>query len=231
VQDREGKLQPHFIALLNRDRDATGWIRAGHERVLAARFADAEFFWNADQKVPLCDRLPMLERVAYQAKLGSYGDKILRMSMIAELICAELEQQDATRPEQELEALRSVQLCKCDLTTQMVQEFPELQGVVGGLYAGVQGESENVWRAIYDHYRPTNLDDRCPRSIVGSIVSLSDKLDTVVAGFSAGLEPTGSSDPFGLRRAGNGIVKVCAESLPGLDELALVSAVLGAGLV
>jgi glycyl-tRNA synthetase beta chain len=107
--------------------------------------------------------------------------------------------------------LRAVRLCKCDLTTQMVQEFTELQGVVGGLYAREQGEHEAVWQAIYDHYLPVNIEDQCPRGISGAVVSLADKLDSVIAGFAAGLEPTGSSDPFALRRAGNGIIKLLIE--------------------
>jgi len=221
VEDRNGKLQPSFVTMLNRDRDATGVIRAGHERVLKARFSDAEFFWKADQKVPLAKRFEdgWLERVTYQAKLGSegsYASKLFRMKAIAEHICAELEVRGRLTSDQRSHALRAVELCKCDLTTQMVQEFTELQGVVGGLYAQAQGEAEAVSQAIYDHYKPVNLEDECPRSVVGAIVSLADKLDAVIAGFYVGLEPTGSSDPFGLRRAGNGVVKLYVEALPGL---------------
>jgi glycyl-tRNA synthetase beta chain len=228
VENREGKLQPNFVTLLNRDRDATGVIRAGHERVLKARFSDAEFFWNADQKVPLAERAAdgWLQRVTYQAKLGSegsYAAKTSRMKAIAENICAELEEQGKLKSGQPSQVLRAIELCKCDLTTQMVQEFTELQGVVGGLYAQAQGEPEAVWQAIYDHYKPVNIDDDCPRSIEGAIVSLADKLDAVISGFSVGLGPTGSSDPFGLRRAGNGIVKLAIEAMPGLDLYNLAS--------
>jgi len=228
VEDRNGKLQPSFVTMLNRDRDATGVIRAGHERVLKARFSDAEFFWNADQKVPLAKRFEdgWLERVTYQAKLGSegsYASKLFRMKAIAGHICAELEVQGRLTSDQRSHALRAVELCKCDLTTQMVQEFTELQGVVGGLYAQAQGEPKEVAEAIYDHYKPVNIEDECPHTLAGAIVSLADKLDAVIAGFSLGLEPTGSSDPFGLRRAGNGIVKVAVEVLTGLDVLDLVN--------
>jgi len=221
VEDREGKLQPNFVTMLNRDRDATGVIRAGHERVLTARFSDAEFFWNADQKASLAKRFAdgWLKRVTYQAKLGdqgSYAAKISRMKAIAEQVCAELEGRGRLAGNQRAHVLRAVELCKCDLTTQMVQEFTELQGVVGGLYAQAQGEPEEVAEAIYDHYKPVNVEDACPRSVVGAVVSLADKLDAVIAGFSVGLEPTGSSDPFGLRRAGNGIVKLYVEALPAL---------------
>jgi len=222
LEDNTGKLQPKFIASLNLESDPKGYIRDGHERVLAARFADAEFFWNADQKIPLRDRLPMLERVTYQAKLGSYADKVRRMEVISKEICASLEGQGKVTARDTGYALRAVQRCKCDLTTQMVQEFTELQGAVGGLYAREQGETEAVWQAIYDHYLPLSADGQLPRTVFGAVVSLADKLDSVIAGFSGGLEPTGSSDPFGLRRAGNGVIKVEIELLPSLDLLELL---------
>jgi glycyl-tRNA synthetase beta chain len=217
VEDGKGNLRPHFVAVLNLDADEKGLIRQGHERVLTARFRDAEFFWNTDQRVPLRDRLPLLEKVTYQAELGSYGSyahKVQRMRAVAEKTCRELGGQQALSGAEGDAVLRAVELCKCDLTTQMVHEFPELQGVVGGLYAAKQRESLDVADAIYDHYLPKSLEDRCPRSRVGAVVSLADKLDSVVAGFAAGLKPTGSSDPFGLRRCGNGIIKVLLEVMP-----------------
>ena len=217
VEDENGELQPHFLAVLNVDEDVQGWIRQGHERVLTARFRDALFFLDADAKTTLGERRALLSRVIYHESLGSYADKLSRMLMLAETICAELEGQGRLSAGQRASVLRSVEICKCDLTTQMVQEFTELQGVVGGLYAKAQGESEDVSEAIYDHYQPVNQEDKCPRSVVGAVVSLADKLDAMVAGFSAGLAPTGSSDPFGLRRAGNGVVKLAVEALPGLD--------------
>jgi glycyl-tRNA synthetase beta chain len=179
--------------------------------VLRARFADALFFWNADQRAPLRDRAALLEKVTYQAKLGSYGDKVRRMKALAEHLCASLEARGILKAGQCGHVLRAVELCKCDLTTQMVQEFPELQGVVGGLYSVAQGEPPEVSGAIYDHYLPHGAEDRCPRSLVGAVVSLADKLDAVVGGFAVGLEPTGSSDPFALRRQANGTVKVLLE--------------------
>ena len=247
------QLAPHFVAVLNMDSDEKGLIRQGHERVLTARFRDAEFFWNADQKLPLRDRIPLLDKVTYQAKLGSYGDKIRRMNTIAEYLCERLDvgsknvepgfspapdahegatstpsatpgsaalKDGATFPAaaggtdaQALRqhVLRAVDLCKCDLTAQMVQEFTELQGIVGGLYAKAQGEPEEVATAIYDHYLPLGVEGSSPRTLVGALVSLADKLDTVVGGFVAGLEPTGSRDPFALRRAGNGIIRILSE--------------------
>ncbi len=216
AEDEVGSLQPNFVTFLNVVGDPQGVIRQGHERVLAARFADAEFFWQADQKLTLEQRIPMLERVTYQAKLGSYADKVGRMKVLAEKICLELEQTRRMTSEQRQNVLRAIELCKCDLTAQMVREFTDLQGIIGGLYAKVQGESSEVSEAIYDHYSPVSMEDSCPRSVIGAVVSLADKLDSVVSGFSAGIEPTGSSDPFGLRRAGNGIVKIAAERLPGL---------------
>jgi glycyl-tRNA synthetase beta chain len=240
VEDGKGNLQPRFVTVLNLDGDRKGQIREGHERVLRARFADAEFFWNADQKATLQDRRPLLDRVTYEAELGSYGEKVQRMKAIARELCAVLESHpdpcipdDSILPDNERapkgavprlvrfvpmvreRVLRAVELCKCDLTTQMVQEFPELQGIVGGLYAAAQGEPSPVAEAIYDHYLPQGAEDRCPRSVVGAVVSLADKLDGVVGGFAVGHEPTGSSDPFALRRQGNGIIKVLVEnSLP-----------------
>ncbi|MBI1984330.1 MAG: glycine--tRNA ligase subunit beta, partial [Acidobacteria bacterium] len=202
VEDQQGKLQPRFVAILNRTDDSKGLIRQGHERVLAARFTDAEFFWDADQKVPLRDRREILEKVTYEAELGSYGEKIRRMRSLASLVCRLLESAGRLTPEQTKDVLESVQLSKCDLTTQMVQEFPELQGVVGGLYAGAQGENPQVADAIYDHYLPVGFEDRVPRGVVGAVVSLVDKMDSVAGGFAVGREPSGSSDPFALRRRG-----------------------------
>ncbi|HXJ94684.1 MAG TPA: glycine--tRNA ligase subunit beta [Terriglobia bacterium] len=217
------KLAPAFVTVLNVPGDPSGIIRRGHERVLAARLEDAKFFWHADQKIPLQDRVPMLEQVTYQAKLGTYGDKVRRMLVIAKEICSRLQVTGQLTPEDAAHALHAIELAKCDLTSQMVQEFTELQGVVGGLYAAAQGEPPQVWQAIYDQYQPESTEDDCPRSPVGAILSLADKLDALASGFSAGLEPTGSSDPFGLRRAGNGIIKIAVEvaDVAGLDVLAL----------
>ncbi|HEV2245639.1 MAG TPA: glycine--tRNA ligase subunit beta [Terriglobia bacterium] len=222
VENEAGELQPNFVTVMNLGQDAAGLIREGHERVLRARFADAEFFWEADQRVRLAERQEMLAKVTYQANLGSYADKIRRMVEIAKEICRDLESQrllDATSREH---ALRAVHLCKCDLTTQMVREFTELQGVVGGLYAREQGEPEAVADAIYDHYKPANIADECPRDKIGAVVALADRLDSVLAGFAVGLVPTGSSDPFGLRRAGNGIIKIAIEMFPTLNLSSLI---------
>ncbi|MGO9275364.1 MAG: glycine--tRNA ligase subunit beta [Terriglobia bacterium] len=215
VESSAGELKSCFVTVLNVPGDPKGTIRAGHERVLTARFSDAEFFWNADQKVPLRDRLPMLDRVTYQAELGSqgsYGVKVRRMEPIARHWCDLLRAQSRMTEIESAETLRAVALCKCDLTTQMVQEFTELQGIVGGLYATAQGEPQQVADAIYDHYRPAGIDDQLPRTLVGAVASLADKIDSLACGFAAGHAPTGSRDPFGLRRQGNGIVRILLES-------------------
>jgi len=213
VENREGKLEPYFVAILNIDSDERGLIRQGHERVLQARFSDAEFFWNADQRVPLRDRFErgMLDRVTYHADLGTYGDKANRMLRIGKGVSLSLFDEGRLSQIGISEVERAITLSKCDLTTQMVQEFPELQGVVGGLYAKEQGESDSVAEAVTDQYKPEGANDTCPRSLVGAVVSLADKIDAVVCGFVAGMVPSGSSDPFGLRRQGNGFVRVAIE--------------------
>ena len=215
LEDEHGNLRPHFVAVLNMDSDEKGLIRQGHERVLTARFRDAEFFWGADQKTSLDKRQDALDRVTYQAQLGSYGDKIRRMGVIASELCKELESLGIFRPVDTDCSMRAISLCKCDLTTQMVQEFPELQGIVGGLYGRAQSENPMVYEAIYDHYLPLGAEGKSPRAIVGAVVSFADKLDSVVAGFAIGREPRGSSDPYALRRQANGLIKVILEfSLP-----------------
>jgi glycyl-tRNA synthetase beta chain len=211
VEDEQGNLRPQFVAVLNMDSDAKGLIRQGHERVLRARFTDAEFFWNADQKVPLEKRFELLEKVTYHEKLGSYADKVRRMLLIS--------QEVAQPPILDKEAIkhlrRAIWLSKCDLTTQMVQEFPELQGVVGGLYARAQGEAAEVCEAIYEHYLPQGFEGQSPKTLVGALTSLIDKFDAVLAGYAARLEPVGSNDPFAMRRQAAGIIKVLLElSLP-----------------
>jgi glycyl-tRNA synthetase beta chain len=211
VEDQQGSLRPHFVAVLNMDSDEKGLIRQGHERVLAARFRDAEFFWNADQIPTLRKREDSLQGVTYQAQLGSYADKAKRMRGVGAIICSMLEEKDPSFSAYTVPIQEAISLCKCDLTTQMVQEFPELQGIVGGLYGWAQREDKLVYDAIYDHYLPLGAEGKSPRSKVGAVVSLADKLDSVVAGFAVGHQPTSSGDPFALRRHGNGIIKVLLE--------------------
>jgi glycyl-tRNA synthetase beta chain len=199
VEDASGRLAPRFVAVMNTNADPEGLVRRGNERVLRARFNDARFFWQADQRKKLADRLEDLAHVTFQAKLGSYLDKTNR---VVELV-KELGGDDA--------AQRAALLAKCDLPTELVKEFTELQGVVGGLYARAQGESEQVWQAIYDHYKPESMEDSIPRGKAGQLVSIADKLDTLRGCFRVGLIPTGSRDPFALRRAAQGVVKIVVE--------------------
>ena len=199
VEDADGKLAPAFVAVMNIPSDPEGFVRRGNERVLRARFNDARFFWETDQKKKLADRKADLANVTFQAKLGSYLAKTERMMQLA----AELGG--------DAHAVRAAELCKIDLTTELVKEFTELQGVVGGLYARVQGEPEPVWQAIYDHYKPESMEDAIPRHRTAQIVALADKLDTLRGCFGVGLIPTGSRDPFALRRAAQGVVRILVE--------------------
>ncbi len=210
VQKKSGELAPHFLAVINADKDKKGIIRAGHERVLRARFADARFFWESDQKCRLADYLPKLERVTYESRLGSYRDKVERVRSIARWLAEQWFNLGMLQAHVS-EADHAAELAKCDLATEMVREFPELQGIVGGLYARAQGESNEVADAIYDHYRPVGLDDPIPRNLTGCAVALADKLDSVVGCLAVGVVPTGSSDPYALRRASLGIVKIILE--------------------
>ena len=205
VEDENGKLAAHFVAVANLDGDPDGMIRQGHERVLRARFNDAEFFWQADQKRKLSERVEDLKLVTYHAKLGSYYDKTRRNQS---LVAALAEVTGGLSQQQYDDARRAAELAKCDLTTEMVGEFPELQGVIGGLYAGVQGESKEVADAIYDHYKPGAAHENLPRGPIGQIVAIADKLHTLGGMFRLGMIPTGSKDPFALRRAAYGIVLI-----------------------
>ena len=205
VEDENGKLAAHFVAVANLDGDPDGVIRQGHERVLRARFNDAEFFWQADQKHKLSERVEDLKLVTFQARLGSYHDKMLRNQ---ELVVGLAEAAGGLSSQEVEQAQRAAELAKCDLTTEMVGEFPELQGIIGGIYADVQGESKQVAQAIYDHHRPQGSKDSFPRGPVGRIVAVADKLDTLGGMFRLGMIPSGSKDPFALRRAAYGIVLI-----------------------
>ncbi|MBB5331084.1 glycine--tRNA ligase subunit beta [Tunturiibacter gelidoferens] len=212
VEDKDGRLAPHFLAVLNTEADDAGVavIRHGNERVLRARFNDARFFWEFDQRVPLMDRVALLENVTFQKDLGSYFAKTERVRVLAARWA-----DDAKRlGDAEIDAKvldEAVTLAKTDLTTELVKEFTELQGEVGGLYARAQGFSVAVADAIYDQYRPTSMEDRIPHTAEGQLLAIADKADTISGMFELGLVPTGSKDPFALRRAANGIVKILAE--------------------
>src|SRR5262249_31656762 len=218
----DGKMAPRFVAVMETDRDPKGLIRHGHERVLRARFNDARFFWETDGKTSLEKRLEMLRSVTFQAKLGSYFEKSGRLQEFANLIVQRLRDAGISIPhELAPDAIKAARMAKCDLTTDLVKEFTELQGLVGGLSARREGMSETIATAIYDHYRPQSMEDALPRTLAGDIVSLADRMDTLVGCFGVGLAPTGSKDPFGLRRAAQGVIRILAEKqLPlALDGL------------
>jgi len=217
VEDASGKLAPHFLAVLNTDGDPQGIIRHGHERVLRARFNDARFFWQTDQKVPLRERVELLKHVTFQKDLGSYYDKTLRVQRLCSWL-SEIVRQSGMQIRPGV-VHKAACLAKADLTTELVKEFTELQGIVGGLYARAQQLDpdlpENtrfaIADAIYDHYKPQSMQDSVPRTIEGAVLSVGDKADSIAGMFALGLQPTGSKDPFALRRQANGIVKIVAE--------------------
>ncbi len=204
VEDATGKLAPRFVAVMNTNADPDGLVRHGNERVLRARFNDARFFWRMDQQKQLADRIQSLANVTFQAKLGSYLDKTKRIAALAWELAAMAQIG-------EVAVERAATLSKTDLTTEMVKEFTELQGVVGGLYARAQGEPEEVARAIYDHYKPESMEDSIPSTIEGRLVSLADKVDNLRNFFAIGLGAKGSKDPFALRRAAQGVVRILVE--------------------
>jgi glycyl-tRNA synthetase beta chain len=213
VEDKGGKLAPYFLAVLNTEADEAGVavIRHGNERVLRARFNDARFFWEFDQRVPLVDRVKLLESVTFQKDLGSYAAKTQRVKVLCDHLADIVSEGHGLRIDKSA-LVRAAELAKGDLTAELVREFTELQGVVGGLYAKVQGENETVSLAIYDQYKPVGSGDSIPRTFEGQLLSMADKADSLAGMFKLGLEPTGSKDPFALRRAANGVVQILAES-------------------
>ena len=212
VEDEHGKLAPHFLTVTNiaLTDDNTPIIRQGNERVLRARFNDARFFWEFDQRTPLEDRVKLLENVTFQKDLGSYAQKSERIAAIAHSLATFAIARGCALDEKAI--AEAALLAKADLTTELVKEFTELQGQIGGLYAASQGLSLTVADAIYDQYLPASAKDAIPRSPEGCILGLADRTDTIAGMFALGMEPTGSKDPFALRRAANAIVKILAES-------------------
>jgi glycyl-tRNA synthetase beta chain len=219
VEDANGKLAPHFLAVLNTVTDAEGEaiVRHGNERVLRARFNDARFFWNTDQKLTLKDRVAMLKSVTFQKELGSYYDKATRTQHLgSQLSSAVTEFHPALR---QGVVYKAALMAKCDLTTELVKEFTELQGIIGGLYLVHQaermdipeGSAAAIGQAIYDQYKPASMEDEVPRSLEGAVLSIADKADTIAGMFALGMIPSGSKDPFALRRAANGIVRTLVE--------------------
>jgi glycyl-tRNA synthetase beta chain len=205
-------LLPHFLAVLNTQVDAEGLaiIRHGNSRVLRARFKDAQFFWDFDQKVPLAERVESLKNVTFQKELGSYYWKMEESLKVVGKLATMAG--DAGVAFEETALMQAVKLAKTDLTTELVKEFTELQGEIGGLYARAQGLSEQAALAIYEQYIPASTEDAIPSSIEGQLLGMADRIQTITAMFGIGSVPTGSKDPFALRRAANAIVKILADS-------------------
>ena len=200
--DAEDQLVPRFLAVVDSDGANAEKIRAGHERVLKARLADAGFFWDVDLKVKLEERVEKLGRVVFQQKLGTMLEKTQRLVTLTGFLAKTL------RIKTVEEAKEAARLCKADLVTDMVKEFTDLQGIMGGLYAREEGLATSVSDAIYEHYRPQTLADSSPETPAGAILSIADKLDSVVGSFAIGQVPTGSKDPLALRRQTLGLTKV-----------------------
>ncbi|MEK0084823.1 glycine--tRNA ligase subunit beta [Benzoatithermus flavus] len=228
LRTKEGALAPRFVVVANMlARDGGAAIVAGNERVLRARLWDARFFWEQDRKVPLESRLPALDKMVFHAELGSLGQRVERLVALAGVLVPHVPGADR------LLAERAALLAKADLVTGMVGEFPELQGIMGAHYARVQNEPEAVVAAIRDHYAPKGPEDRCPTAPESVVVALADKLDTLVGFFGVGIRPTGSKDPFALRRAALGVIRLILENrlrLPLREAFAAARAGYGARL-
>ena len=222
VVDEEGRLKSAFLAVTNTQAEKPEIIARNSERVLTARLRDARFFWDEDRQATLESRIPRLATILFHKQLGSYREKAERVASLANWIAADAFQ----KPEIAAHAERAGRLCKADLATDMVREFTELQGTMGGIYAREEGQPEEVWKAIYFHYLPIGVEADAPptraqlgaAALTWAAVSLADKLDSVVGMFTAGERPTGSRDPLGLRRQAQGAVKILAD-LPELTGL------------
>ena len=215
--DEDGTLLPHFVTIANIESRDPAVIRDGNERVIRPRFADAEFFWNQDRKTPLIDRLPRLKQVVFQRRLGTLYDKAMRLTRLAAHIAAEIGG-DRDR------AIRAAELCKCDLMTEMVGEFPDLQGIIGRYYALHDGEDKDVAVAIDQHYRPRFAGDDLPENPTARALALADRIDILLGIFAIGQTPTGDKDPYALRRAALGVLRILIETNLDLDLAELLTA-------
>ena len=221
IEDAEGKLLNKFITVSNTRPEDPEVVIKGNERVIRARLSDAMFFWEEDQKQPLAGNLEMLKQVIYQAKLGSSYEKVERFAALAVSLAEQFEPAAC-----ELTA-RAAMLSKCDLETKMVYEFPELQGIMGREYSRIEGEDARVSTAIYEHYLPTEAGGVLPADSIGAFVSIADKIDTICGCFGVGLIPTGSADPYALRRSAIGILNIILDRGYQLNLPELVSQSLG----
>jgi glycyl-tRNA synthetase beta chain len=210
VVDNDGKLMPHFVAISNIEARDMQHVIAGNERVLRARLSDAAFFFEMDKKQKLSDRVDALQQVVYHVKLGTLHEKALRLSAIAEFIAHKLKVNPA-------QAARAGLLAKTDLLTQMVGEFPELQGVAGKYYALQDGETNALAQALHEQYMPRFSGDELPGSDLGCVLALAERVDTLVGAFGINQQPTGDKDPFGLKRAALGILRILIEKKIDLD--------------
>jgi glycyl-tRNA synthetase beta chain len=224
VVDAQGALTPNFIAVANLESTNPDSVRHGNERVVRPRLADAEFFFNTDLKTPLADRLESLDSVVFQRALGSVADKSRRVSSLAQAIAAEMGVDEETTAH----AARAGLLCKCDLVTDMVGEFPELQGTMGARYARESGEPEGVAQALGEVYLPRFAGDALPTSAAGMALAVADRLDTLTGIFGIGQPPSGDKDPFALRRAALGLLRIIIEGELNVDLLALATQAAGA---
>jgi glycyl-tRNA synthetase beta chain len=215
IENQHGQLQPEFLIVSNIDSKDPSKVIHGNERVIRARLSDAEFFYKKDSSQDLASHSKALKSVIFQEKLGSIDDKSRRIAKLSVYIAKQLN-------ENEEQAKRAALLCKCDLLSEMVGEFPSLQGTMGGYYATASKENPAVAQAISEHYQPRFAQDSLPESMLGSIVSIADKIDTVVGVLGIKLRPTGEKDPYGLRRAGLSILKIMIEKSLPLDLLEII---------
>jgi len=220
LEDADGGLQPGFIAVIDRRDDPEGLVRQGNEWVIGARLADAGFFFAEDRRTRLAEIVQGLDRLEFHRVLGSLEDKAARVGELAAILA------DGTAGPDELRS--AARLAKADLLTHMVGEFPELQGIMGGHYLRLEDADDALWSAVRDHYRPVGFDGPVPESVIGRLLGMADRLDTVAGLFAVGERPSGSKDPFGLRRAAQGAVKIVAESGWDLDLVHAVDAAVAA---
>jgi glycyl-tRNA synthetase beta chain len=221
IENDKGELLPCFLTAANRPDDPQGFVKGGNEWVLKARLYDARFFFAEDRRTRLETRLEKLSHLTFHRELGSYVEKTERITRIAEKLAADRGLDVAL-------AREAARLCKADLVTLMVGEFPELQGVMGGEYLRNEGQPQDVWMAVKEHYQPVSAEGDIPTTPMGGVLAVADKLDTVVGCFAIGQIPTGSKDPLALRRAGQGIVRIAWEQGWTLNLADLVEEGLGA---
>jgi len=215
VVSKDGALRPNFITISNIESQDVAQVRSGNERVISPRFKDAVFFWEQDLKQPLEAHQERLKSVVFQDKLGSLYDKSQRVAKLAQVIAEQIGSDPA-------QAKRAAELCKCDLMTNMVNEFPKLQGIMGSYYASKSGEGQQVAAAMKEVYLPKHAGDDLPANACGRTIAVADRLDTIVGIFAIGQKPTGVKDPFGLRRAALGALRIIIETPLDLDLEALL---------